>query len=89
MKWRELRAFLNMKFHDNDSISLMSDYDSAKVIIIKNSEFTESESILLIDRESFSQNDNTSSINNMTRDKVLEYTENEISTYFGGFCKTK
>lgn len=96
MRWRDLRAFLNMKFNDDDSISLVSNYDSTKVIVLKNPISICNNSILFVDGSEipsydveFDQNEVTPPIFTDVPNKVLEYSENEISTYFGGFNKRK
>ena len=99
MKWKEFRSFLNTKFDDDDQfISLTTDYD--KVVIIKDNKYSGvSNSIILVDNtknQSFLTGDiisecdyETPSIFINRSTDALEYTENEISTYFGGFNKRK
>lgn len=96
MKWRELRAFLNMKFEDEDSITLSTDIESARVILIKNPHSINNGSILFIDENELvnfcnyrgiGSDEITPSIFIDVPSSIFEYSENEISTYFGGFNK--
>lgn len=97
MKWRELRAFLNMKFEDEDSISLSTDIASARVVVLKNPHCTNNGSLLFIDENELNlsnyrgidSDEITPSIFIDIPSNIFEYSENEISTYFGGFNKRR
>lgn len=98
MKWRELRAFLNMKFDDEDSISLSTDIAAARVVVLKNPHCTNNGSLLFIDENELGSFRNyrgidsdeiTPSIFTDIPNSAFEYSENEISTYFGGFNKMR
>lgn len=91
MKWKELRSFLNKKFNDDQYISLTIDYNTGDVIIIKDNESSKI-------NHKFKLKDNTSKFDRHIENdqecetpsifieqpaNIVEYSENEISMFFG------
>lgn len=90
MKWKELRAFLNANFYDDDSIVLALDYNTNQVLIIRD----EAESCLtrcFVFQDNLkrgkpsmytTQEDNTPIQFTEEYPKMVEYSDQEISTFF-------
>lgn len=77
MRWKELRKFLNSKFHDEDEIILAVDYNSELPIIIKSNYITNSftDKLLYIDSS-------VNTLSNLSDNDPIEFSFNEISTFF-------